>query len=136
MSSFARTIQSTENPDYVEEILLRDEGAIPLPLIPSIANVGDYIYLVYDGKIIGRAKISEIDPHPGSMRIGSTQNLYHYRSRIIYRAGWERPNIDIYIRGFQGIRYLNRLGFGELDQESWLAPYSLEATGDAARFAN
>jgi len=107
MSSFVRCIQQSERPLYVEEILLRSDHHIPLKGRPRRAKPGDFIYLAYRGKIVGRARISRIVPSPSDVRIASDRRRYRATWLVKYRGGWQRPPRDIPHRGHVGIRYLD-----------------------------
>ena len=119
MSSYVRTVQSREIPEYVDEILNRVDHYLLLKFIPRRASSGDFMYLAYRGELVGRAVIDRLEEVDGIYPIGSKQEDYHARCLVWYRGGWERPPRRIPVRGRQGIRYLEGLGLSELDQEKW-----------------
>lgn len=56
-----RTVPKHEESWWVEQLF--DGSAdmyYPLPIIPRKANVGDWLYTIYKGKIVGRNKITSI----------------------------------------------------------------------------
>ena len=119
MNSYIRTIQREEIPAYVEEILNRVDHYGLLNCVPRKASPGDYFYLAYRGKIIGRAVIDRFEVVDDIDPIGSKRKDYETRCRVRYSGGWQRPPRRIPVKGWQGIRYLEGLGLSGLDQEEW-----------------
>ena len=119
MTSFIRTIQRQETDEYVEEILSRSDHFIPLKGQPQYSQKDDYIYLLHNGLIIARAKISRLEPTVQPVKIGSEKREFPAGCLVWYKGGWEKPKICRQLRGFQGIRYLDTLGLENLDRESW-----------------
>ena len=119
MTSFVRTIQQEEEPGYIEAILSRSDHFIPLKFCPKRAGPGDFIYLAYRGRIVGRALIGEIDLRGGEVPIGHNQRSYRAKCLVWYRGGWQRSPRYIPFKGCQGIRYLDVVGLEDLDSEQW-----------------
>jgi hypothetical protein len=111
MSSFVRTIRKEETPEYVEKILGRTEHWVPLKFVPRRAFTGDYIYLAYRGKLVGRVRITKIEQVDKEYLITSKQITYDSKSLVHYSTEWERPPRIILYKGHQGIRYI--------EQERW-----------------
>jgi hypothetical protein len=62
LSSITRAIPCVKGEDCVREILSRADTFIPFAYRPTKASLGDFITLVFCGVIVGRARISRIDP--------------------------------------------------------------------------
>ncbi|MGD8814164.1 MAG: hypothetical protein PVI78_06765, partial [Anaerolineales bacterium] len=82
------------------------------------AHPGDYIYLVFRGRIVGRAKIASIDPASESLIV---ENRYPPWAKWILRisGSWEKPPRDIPVQGHQSVRYLETHALEHLDSEKW-----------------
>ena len=106
MSSFVRCIPKYEAPSYVEEILSRSDHFIPLKRRPRRAQPGDFFYLAYGGRIVGRAAIDSIAAARSDVPIASDRRLYEAEWLVKYKGAWQRPPVDISYRGHQGFRYL------------------------------
>jgi hypothetical protein len=119
LSSFSRTIPKSEEESYVEEILSRTDHFIPLRIEPTRARPGDYIYLIYRGKIIGRARIHSIEPVNSEVPIGDEHYPYWANWAIKYQKGWEKPPKAIFVQGHQGIRYMKTHALEHLDSKLW-----------------
>ena len=119
MTSFIRTIQKDETEEYVKEILSRKDNFIPLKNRPQNAQPGDYIYLLHNGRIIARAKITALEPTDQYLRIGSAKQPFRAKCLVRYKDSWQKPEVVHELRGFQGIRYLDTLGLKHLDEELW-----------------
>lgn len=119
MSSFTRTIPSEKGENHVQEILSRANHFIPLAYKPTRASPGDFIYLVFRGAIVGRARISRIDP-VGSKALRGTERYPRWAKWIIRYAGkWQDPPRDIQVQGHQSVRYLETHSLEHLDHETW-----------------
>jgi hypothetical protein len=116
MSSFTRTIPGYKNVEDVNRILSRKDHFIPLAYRPTKAQAGDFIYLIYQGLIVGRARISGIDPVDRS-GIGDYPGWARWAIR--YAGEWERPPREIPVQGHQSVRYLEKQSLGHLDSETW-----------------
>jgi len=121
MTSFLRTIQQRENKEYVEEILSRSDHFIPLKGRPRRAKPGDFLYLTYHGRVVGRAEIDEIEEVERTVPFGSSQRQYHAKCLVHYRGRWQRPesNVSIRYKGYVGIRYVDTVGLEHLDDQLW-----------------
>jgi hypothetical protein len=119
LSSFTRTIPSGKAEDYVREILSRADHFAPLAYRPAKARSGNFIYLIFCGVIVGRARISRIDP-ADSNAYRRSQRYPSWAKWIIRHAGrWERPPRDIHVQGHQSVRYLETHSLEYLDDETW-----------------
>ena len=119
MASFIRSIPKNECINHIREILSRSNHYIPLKFVPRCAMPGDFVYLAYCGRLIGRVRISEIKTVNSDTRIGSTKEIFNAKCFIMYKGPWQKPPREIVYRGVQGIRYLKRLGLSALDYEKW-----------------
>ena len=119
MTSFIRTIERRESPDYVDEILSRSDHFIPLRFRPLQARPGDYICIAYGGRIIGCATIARIAVCDRPVFIGRPPRPYPAKWLVHYRGGWSKPSSPIPFRGSQGIRYVDTVGLAHLDAEKW-----------------
>jgi len=116
MTSFTRTIPAYKTDKEVEAVLHRADHFVPLSFRPAQALSGDYIYLIYRGRIVGRARIAEVSP------ASSSNEAPAWAAWLIHYAGpWERPSREIPLTGHQGVRYLPAHGLEGLDRESWVA---------------
>jgi hypothetical protein len=115
LSSFTRTIPTEKGQAYVTKVLSRPDHFIPLAYRPIKARSGDFIYLVFRGVIVGRARISRIDPAGSAAR-----RFPNWAKWIIWYTGrWQRPPRDIPVQGHQSVRYLETHSLGHLDRETW-----------------
>jgi hypothetical protein len=119
MPSFIRTIPREEEPEHIEEILSRTDHFIPLKLRPRRANPGDSIYLAYRGEIVGRAVINRFESAPQDVSVGSGKRVFQAKCLVYYGGGWQRPSQSTPFRGYQGIRYLDKMGLEYLDSKAW-----------------
>lgn len=119
MASFTRTIPGTINPDFVQKILSRPDHYLPLSFRPHQAQPGDYLYLIYQGKIVGRVRIFRIKNIRDPISANSTPPPDWARWLIMYRGKWEIPPREIFVQGHQGVRYLESQGLEKLDREYW-----------------
>jgi hypothetical protein len=119
VTSFIRSIQREEKPEYVDEILSRTNHFIPLRFHPTRASCGDYIYLAYRGRIVGRAVIDQLQDVSKTVPFASDQHEYEAKCLIRYRGGWQRPPRHIAYTGTVSIRYLDTMGLEDLDTERW-----------------
>lgn len=120
MASFARTIPMVEKRSYVDEILSRSNHFTPFQRCPRYADSGDFLYFVYEGAIVGRVRIDRIERTDRVVLLGSEKRPYSAKYLVHYVESWQRPERDIPLPGFHGIRYLDNIeGLGNLDQEKW-----------------
>ena len=118
MSSFTRTIPQYKTREEVEALLSSRDSFVPLTFRPGRAGAGDSIYLVYHGFIAGRARIARVVPAQAA-RYGGGRVPDWAKWLVCYSGGWERPPREIAVQGHQGVRYLDELGLGALDGETW-----------------
>ena len=119
MASFTRTIPSYKGEGNVMQILSRNDHFIPLAYRPVNALAGDFIYLIFRGKIVGRAKISAIVPYESQAANESEESPYWARWIIRYSGKWEQPPRKISVKGHQSVRYLEAHSLSYLDTEIW-----------------
>jgi hypothetical protein len=119
MSSFTRTIPRYKNLEDVNQILSRKDHFIPLAYRPTRAQAGDFIYLIYLGMIVGRARISSIDPVDPVVTAGTSRYPDWARWVVRYAGEWEKPPRKIPVQGHQSVRYLEKQSLGQLDSEIW-----------------
>ena len=117
MSSFTRTIPQYKSREEVEAVLSGRNGFVPLTFRPGRAVAGDYIYLVHHGFIIARARIARLIPAQAARQGREVSDWANWL--VCYKGGWERPPREIAVQGHQGVRYLDDLGLGALDDETW-----------------
>jgi len=119
MTSFVRTIQQSEPESWVEDILSRRDDAVPMPMRPGKAQPGDYVYILYRGEIVARAEVADIEPVDTIIALHEGCDM-RAKALVHYRGGWQRaPEPAPKAKGFQGIRYVDRLGLAHLDAEDW-----------------
>src|SRR4051794_2590948 len=63
--NITRTIQRHEDPKWVASFFDRSlegekAGWFPLPQVPRKAKAGDWVYVIYRGRIYGRLQITEV----------------------------------------------------------------------------
>lgn len=119
MASFTRTVPSCKGEDYVLQILSCDDHFIPLAYRPVKARAGDFIYLIYRGQIVGRARISAIVPFKSQLANELEEPLHWARWIIRYSGRWEKPPRIISVKGHQSIHYLETHSLSYLDAEIW-----------------
>ncbi len=91
LSSFTRTIPSEKGDDYVNQILSQKRYFIPLAYRPTKAQAGDFIYLVFRGVIVGRARIASIKSVASEIP-GETRRYPIWAKWIVRYVGeWEKP---------------------------------------------
>jgi hypothetical protein len=116
VSSFTRTIPSGKSEAQVQELLSRRDHYLPLAFRPTRAGPGDLVYLIFRGLIVGRARISAVEP---ALRRGNQRYPRWARWIVRYAGRWERPPRPIPVQGHQSVRYLESHSLQHLDQESW-----------------
>jgi hypothetical protein len=119
LSSFTRTIPKYKKIEAVNLILSQKTAFIPLAYRPTRAQAGDFIYLVFQGMIVGRAKISAIEAVDSAVPSGSDPYPTWARWVVRYEAGWQKPPREIPVQGHQSVRYLEAHALNYLDSEVW-----------------
>jgi hypothetical protein len=104
---------------FVQGILSRADHFIPLAYRPTKATPGDFIYLVFRGVIVGRARISAIDPVDTHAMEGTETYPDWAKWVVRYVGQWEKPPRDIPVQGHQSVKYLETHTLEYLDDESW-----------------
>jgi hypothetical protein len=119
LSSFTRTIPKYKKIEEVNLILSQKTAFIPLAYRPTRAQAGDFIYLIFQGIIVGRAKISAIEAVDSAVPSDSDQVPTWARWVVRYEAGWQKPPREIPVQGHQSVRYLEAHALNDLDSEAW-----------------
>jgi len=119
LSSFTRTIPAYKQEEEVDRTLSRKDHFIALAYQPSKAQAGDFIYLVFKGRIVGRARISSIDAVDRDVPSGTGRTPAWAKWIVRYAGGWEKPPREIPVQGHQSIRYLKTHALEHLDFETW-----------------
>jgi hypothetical protein len=119
LSSFTRTIPSYKKAEDVNQLLSKRDHFLPLAFRPTRAQAGDYIYLVFRGVIVGRAKIMAIETADSDAAPGNGPYPDWARWVVRYAGEWEMPPRVIRVQGHQSVRYLEAQALTQLDAESW-----------------
>ncbi len=108
-----RTIQQDEDPSHIDGFFQGQNRELRFPVKgkPKRLGMGDYVYLIFRGKIVGRFSVTHIVPIPpnqipyevGKKRPFTTKGTYF----VVTKAPGERTTKLIHRRGHQGIRYDN-----------------------------
>ena len=106
MSSFTRTIPAYKKEDDLREVFSRENYFIPLAYKPTKAQAGDFIYLIFQGKIVARARISAIEAINSDDESRSEQYPDWANWAVWYSGKWEQPPREIAVQGHQSVRYL------------------------------
>jgi hypothetical protein len=119
LASFTRTIPGYKGENHVIGILSRTDHFIPLAYRPARARAGDFIYLIFHGKIVGRARIASIDFVNSEMHREDDRYPVWAKWVIRYSGEWEKPPREIPVQGHQSVRYLDTHVLEHLDSERW-----------------
>ena len=109
----ARTIQAEEHSDWVErlfdgkELTGKNATNFPLKARPSKARVGDWLYLIYRGRIHGRLRITEIEQVDKEVPVGTSGAMVRARALVHVQCPGERAPRWIKRRGSQGFTYVS-----------------------------
>ncbi|MBN2554449.1 MAG: hypothetical protein JXA97_00800 [Anaerolineales bacterium] len=115
MSSFTRTIPAYKPHSLVDDLLASSNSTIPLSFRPGRAEPGDFIYLIHQGFLRGRACIAAIEP------VSLSPDAPSWARWLIRCHGhWELPPRPIPAQGHQGVRYLSTHDQERLQHESWI----------------
>jgi hypothetical protein len=105
--------------EEVNRVLSQRDHFVPLAYKPGRAHPGDFIYLIYQGKIVGRARIISIDAiDPEDPSEGGPYPSWA-RWVVRYAGRWENPPREIPVQGHQSVRYLETHALEHLDSEKW-----------------
>ena len=109
-----RTIQATEKKSWVDQLFdgSLQEAWFPLPGRPRKAGVGDWLYVIYQKKIVGRCKITKIPPYQKPDPVGSQGHTIDARCRVYVQVPGElAPTAKKHLsaKGHMGIRYTQPL---------------------------
>jgi hypothetical protein len=119
LSSFTRTIPGYKKVEEVNRVLSQRDHFVPLAYKPGRANPGDFIYLIFQGMIVGRARIISMDAIDPDDPLESGQYPSWARWVVRYAGRWEYPPREIPVQGHQSIRYLETHALEHLDSENW-----------------
>ncbi len=119
MSSFTRTIPAYKTKDDLCAVLSREDYYVPLSFKPTKAQAGDFIYLIFQGKIVGRAKISFLKAVDSEDIARSLEFPAWAKWAVWYSGKWEQPPREIAVQGHQSVRYLESHSLLHLDNEKW-----------------
>jgi hypothetical protein len=119
MSSFTRTIPSEKGAAFVDQVLSRADHYVPLAYRPTRARPGDFIYLVFRGRMVGRARITAIEPVESAHPMDGDRYPQWARWIIRFSGAWQKPPRDVPVQGHQSVRYLETHALEHLDLETW-----------------
>ena len=119
MASFTKTIPAGKTEAEVEALLARRDHFLPLAQTPTRAQVGDFIYLIYRGRIYARARIRALEMVKPGVMAEERAGTKWARCLVHYSGEWERPRREIPAQGHQSVRYLDVQGLAHLDLEKW-----------------
>ncbi len=116
--SVARTVQASEERRWIDGFVGdRMECEFPLRGVPQ-RPVGEWLYIVYQGRVEVRCRVLRTEPRDGTVLVGSDEHPVDARYGLIVQCPGERAPGEIRVRGFMGIRYIP--GAGEWDDvEAW-----------------
>lgn len=107
-----RTIQASEEPSRVESYFngQMTQVCFPLRVKPTKACEGDWLYVIYQGKVVGRCRIDRLQTFqkPTPIPVGSDGHIIYARCLVHVQAPGERVPHDknpIDARGWVGFRY-------------------------------
>ena len=119
MASFTKTIPMGKTEAEVEALLAWRDHFLPLAQIPTRARVGDFIYLIYRGRISARARIRALEVVKRGVMAEERAGAEWARCLVHFAGEWERPGRRIPAQGHQSVRYLDVQGLAHLDGEKW-----------------
>jgi len=119
MASFTKTIPTGKTEAEVEALLAECDHFLPLAQIPARAQAGDFIYLIYRGRISARVRIRALEVVKRGVMAEERAGEEWARCLVHYAGEWERPGREIPAQGHQSVRYLEVQGLAHLDLEKW-----------------
>ncbi len=119
MSSFTRTIPSEKGEAFVNQVLSGADHYMPLAYRPTRARPGDFIYLVFRGRMVGRAQIAAIESVESARQTDKDRYPLWARWIIRFVGPWQKPPREIPVQGHQSVRYLETHALEHLDSERW-----------------
>jgi hypothetical protein len=119
MASFTKTIPAGKAKAEVEALLAGCDHFLPLAQIPSRAQAGDFIYIIYRGMILARARIRALEVVKRDVISEERAGVEWARSLVHFTGEWEKPGRAIPAQGHQSVRYLDVQGLAHLDGEKW-----------------
>ena len=119
MASFTKTIPVGKTEAEVEALLAGRDHFLPLAQTPTRAQAGDFIYLIYRGRITARARIRALEVVKPGMMAEERSGAEWARCLVHYAREWELPGREIPAQGHQSVRYLEVQGLAHLDLEKW-----------------
>lgn len=102
-----RTIQKEESEEWVDALFdgTLTETDFPLHAVPKDVAPGDWLYVIYRGKIVGRCRSSSIVRADEPVWVGSDEHVVDARCVITVECPGERAPVEIRRKGHQFIRY-------------------------------
>ena len=119
MASFTKTIPAGKTVAEVDALLAERDHFLPLAQTPTRAQAGDFVYLIYRGRISARARIRALEVVKPGVMAEERADAAWARCLVHYAGEWETPGRDIPAQGHQSVRYLNAQGLAHLDEEKW-----------------
>ncbi len=119
MASFTKTIPAGKTNAEVEALLAGRDHFLPLAQTPTRAQAGDFIYLIYRGRIYARARIRALEAVKPVVMGEERAGAAWARCLVHYAGEWETPGREIRAQGHQSVRYLDMQGLARLDGEKW-----------------
>ncbi len=119
MASFTKTIPAGKTEAEVEALLVGHDHFLPLAQTPTRAQAGDFIYLIYRGKISARARIRALEVVKRGEMAEERAGAEWARCLVHYTGAWEKPGREIPAQGHQSVRYLDVQELAHLDGEKW-----------------
>lgn len=104
-----RTIPRGESCDFVESWFTGESriGEFPVPGKPSDVVPGDYLYVIYRKRIVGRFVVDHIERIEVGDEpiIGSDAVMATGKYNVVVNRPGEKAPVEIHRRGHVGIRY-------------------------------
>jgi hypothetical protein len=110
--SIIRAIPRTETQEWIDRFFdEHTERSFPLRGFPRDLNEGAWLYLNYQGRIIGRCRILRLERVNRDIPVGSQTQRHPIQSncRVIVQCPAEPAPREIPMRGRQGFQYTNDL---------------------------
>jgi hypothetical protein len=109
--NITRTIQQTERPEWVDSFFdgsWREEAHFPFGRRVRDVEEGDYLFIIYRGRVVGRCEITRVDQHdqPVTMQVGTDRNPVEAKTVVWVRFPGEPAGVrNIQREGHRGHRY-------------------------------
>jgi hypothetical protein len=95
MASFTKTIPAGKTEAEVEALLVWSDHFLPLTQTPIRAQAGDFIYVIFRGRISARARIRALEMVERGVMAKERAGAEWARCLIHYTGEWERPGREI-----------------------------------------